>query len=95
VVHTGRTANAVQETAVLVRDGGRCVRPSCGLPISEIDHITGFTTTRTTTLDDLAGLCAHDHDLKTRHGHTYERTADGRVRWRRPDGTIEEDRPPP
>lgn len=95
VVHTGRTANAVQETAVLVRDGGRCVRPRCDLPISEIDHITGFTTTRTTTLDDLAGLCAHDHDLKTRHGHTYQRMPDGSVRWRRPDGTIEEDRPPP
>lgn len=95
VVHAGRTANAVQETAVLVRDGGRCVRPSCGLPISEIDHNIGFPTTGPTTLDDLAGLCGHDHDLKSLHGHTYERTADGRVRWRRPDGTIEEDRPPP
>ena len=95
VVHTGRTANALQETAVLVRDGGRCVRPRCPLPISEIDHITGFSATRTTTLDDLGGLCGHDHDLKTRHGHTYERLADGRIRWRRPDGTIEEDRPPP
>lgn len=95
VVHTGRTANALQETAVLVRDGGRCVRPGCGLPISEIDHLTGFATSGPTTLDDLAGLCGHDHDLKSRHGHTYERTADGRIRWRRPDGTIEEDRPPP
>ena len=94
-MHTGRTANAVQETAVLVRDGGRCARPCCGLAISEIDHITGFSSTRTTTLDDLAGLCGHDHDLKSLYGHTYERLPDGRIRWRRPDGTIEEDRPPP
>ena len=95
VVHTGRTANALQETAVLVRDGGRCARPTCALPASEIDHTVGYAATGTTTLDDLAGLCAHDHDLKTRHGHTYERTPDGRVRWRRPDGTVEEERPPP
>jgi hypothetical protein len=95
VVHTGRTASAVQESAVLVRDGGRCVRPRCGLPISEIDHTVGFNATHATTLDDLAGLCGHDHDLKSRQGHSYERDADGRVRWRRPDGTVEDDRGPP
>jgi hypothetical protein len=95
VVHTGRTANALQETAVLVRAGGRCERPTCALPASEIDHTAGYTATGPTTLDDLGGLCAHDHDLKTRHGHTYERTDDGRIRWRRPDGTVEEERPPP
>jgi hypothetical protein len=95
VVHTGRVASAVQETAVLVRDGGRCVRPRCDLPISEIDHCAGFTVTGQTTLDDLAGLCGHDHDLKTRGGHTYRRERDGRVTWRRPDGVEERDRPPP
>ena len=95
VVHTGRTANALQETAVLVREDGRCARPRCGLAISEIDHIEGFRKTRRTTLDDLTGLCGHDHDLKGLHGHTYERMDDGSVRWRRPDGTIEEERPPP
>ena len=95
VVHTGRTASALQETAVLVRDEGRCIRPNCGLPISEIDHSTGFTTTGPTVLDDLAGLCAHDHDLKSRHGHRYERSSDGRVRWHRPDGTVEDERAPP
>lgn len=95
VVHTGRTANAVQETAVLVRDDGRCIRPRCDLPISEIDHLEGFALTRTTTLDDLGGLCDHDHDLKSRFGHTYRRDADGRVQWTRPDGTVEYERPPP
>lgn len=94
VVHTGRTANALQETAVLVRDRGRCIRPRCGQPITEIDHTTGYSHTGPVTLDDLAGLCGHDHDLKTRHGHHYQRHPDGTIRWTRPDGTIEE-RPPP
>ena len=95
VVHTGRIASALQETAVLVRDGGRCIRPCCGLPISEIDHRTDYTASRVTTLDDLGGLCGFDHDLKTRHGHTYRRLEDGTVEWLRPDGTVERGPPPP
>ena len=95
VVHTGRTASAVQETAVLVRDRGRCLRPRCGLPISEIDHNHGFTATGPTTLEDLGGLCGPDHDLKTRAGHTWHRDHHGHIQWTRPDGTIEYEHPPP
>jgi hypothetical protein len=95
VVHTGRTASAVQETAVLVRDGGRCRRPSCDLPASEIDHTTDWSESRITTLDQLGSLCGTDHDLKTRCGHTYRLDDDGYVEWTRPDGTIEHERPPP
>lgn len=95
VVHAGRVANAVQETAVLVRDGGRCIRPTCDLPAAEIDHITGYTKNHITTLDDLGGLCLFDHHLKTHAGHTYRRLPDGTIEWRRPDGGIERERPPP
>jgi hypothetical protein len=95
VVHTGRTANALQETAVLVRDNGRCVRPTCGLPAREIDHREPYSTSRTTTLDDLGSVCGHDHDLKTYAGHTYRRHDDGTVDWVHPDGTVERGRPPP
>lgn len=95
VVHTGRTASALQETAVLVRDGGQCIRPTCDLAISEIDHREGWTATYRTTLDDLGGLCGHDHDLKTGRGHTYRRGEDGTVEWVLPDGTVERGRPPP
>ena len=94
VVHAGRTASAIQETAVLVRQGGRCARPRCDQPIAEIDHTTGWTETRATTLDDLAGLCGHDHDLKTRHGHTYRRDPGGAITWTRPDCATEHDEPP-
>lgn len=94
VVHTGRTANALQETAVLVRSGGRCERPTCDQPVSEIDHTRDWARSRVTTLDDLAGLCGADHDAKTRLGHTYRRGADNVVTWVRPDGGTEMARAP-
>ena len=34
----------------------------------EIDHVTGWTATHTTQLDDLVWLCAHHHDQKTHRG---------------------------
>jgi hypothetical protein len=95
VAHTGRTANALQETAVLVRQHGHCGKPTCNRPISEIDHTTNYTQSHITTLDQLLGLCGTDHDLKTRHGHTYRINPNGSVTWIRPHGTEEHERPPP
>jgi hypothetical protein len=95
VVHTGRTANEVQATGVFARQRGRCGRPRCDLPISEIDHTDDFVPCGPATLDRLVGLCGHDHDLKTSFGHTYRREADGTITWIRPDGTEEHERPPP
>ena len=95
VVHAGRTANQIQETAVFARQKGRCGRPFCGLPISEIDHCNDFISYGPASLEHLLGLCGHDHDLKTRHGHTYRRESDGSITWIRPDGTEEHERPPP
>jgi hypothetical protein len=95
VIHTGRTASAVQETAVLVRDRGRCLRPTCNRPISEIDHNHGFTSTGPTTLEDLGGLCGPDHNLKTRARHTWHRNQHGHIHWTHPNGTIEHERAPP
>jgi hypothetical protein len=95
VVHTGRTANALQETGIFVRQNGRCDRPGCRFPIAEIDHTEDYVRTGQTTFDDLGGLCTHDHDNKTRYGHTYRRESDGTVVWIRPDGAEERERPPP
>jgi hypothetical protein len=83
VVHPGRHPTAKQRTAIFVRDGGRCVRSACDRRIDEIDHVEGWAETRQTTLDELAGLCAHDHDLKTHRGHTYRRTGTGWA-WQAP-----------
>ena len=94
VVHAGRHPNAAQRTAIFVRDQGRCVRPACRRPIAEIDHIDDYARTGRTTLDELAGLCVHDHRLKTHRGHSY-RHGDHGWEWHHPDGTIEHERPPP
>ena len=94
VVHAGRTANLLQETAILARQQLRCGRPGCGRPIKEIDHRLDFADTHTTTLDDLLGLCGHCHDLK-KQGHSHRRNVDGTITWTRPDGTEEHERPPP
>jgi hypothetical protein len=95
VVHTGRTANELQVTGVFARQKGRCGRPPCGRPISEIDHTNDWARSRQTTFEDLLGLCGHDHDLKTSFGHSYRRETDGTITWIRADGTEERERPPP
>jgi hypothetical protein len=77
VVHAGRHPTAEQRTAIFVRDGGRCVRSTCDRKIDEIDHVEPWAETKHTTLDELAGLCSGDHDLKTYRGHTYRRTEAG------------------
>jgi hypothetical protein len=94
VVHLGRHATAHQRTAILARDGGRCVRPTCDRTIRQIDHITPWTDTKQTTLDQLAGLCIPDHRLKSHHSHTYHHGPTG-WEWTTPDGTVEHERPPP
>jgi hypothetical protein len=93
VVHAGRHPNAAQRTAIFVRDGGRCVRPTCGGSIAEIDHTDDYRWTKHTTVDELAGLCRHDHKLKTLRGHRYRHGERG-WEWVLPDGTVEYQHPP-
>jgi hypothetical protein len=94
VVHLGRQPTAAQRTAIFVRDGGRCVRPTCDRRIRQIDHIEPWADTHQTTLDELAGLCAGDHDRKTHRGHRYRHGPNG-WEWTTPDGIVEHERPPP
>jgi hypothetical protein len=94
VVHLGRHPTAAQRTAIYVRDRGRCVRPTCPRPMTQVDHTKDWSHTHQTSFDDLAGLCDHDHDLKTHRGHTYRRGPNG-WEWHHPDGTTEHERPPP
>ena len=87
VVHVGRQVTAHQRTALEAR-GYHCERPGCASRhLLEIDHISGWAITKTTRLDDLAWLCPHDHDLKTRYGFRIKGPP-GRRRWLRPDGTL-------
>jgi hypothetical protein len=95
VVHTKRRATAEMLTGLFVRDGTlKCCRPSCGRPAVQIDHTADWAKTFETRVDQLAGLCWHDHDLKTNHGHTYRHGPRG-WEWHHPDGAVEYEHPPP
>jgi len=81
VVHAGRSANALQETAVLARSMGMCEVDRCDLPISEIDHHAEFALAGAATLAGLTGLCGSHHDRKSRLREGYRRRADGGIDW--------------
>jgi hypothetical protein len=69
VVHLGRQVTAHQRSALEAR-GQCCEVPGCDIDWGlEIDHITGWALTKTTTLDDLGWLCGHHHYQKTHHGY--------------------------
>ncbi|WP_436795465.1 DUF222 domain-containing protein [Actinospongicola halichondriae] len=66
VTHLGRQVTAHQRTALELR-GYCCEIDGCGSTHHlEIDHVTGWTLTRKTELDDLCWLCPHHHRIKTR-----------------------------
>jgi hypothetical protein len=81
VVHTGRTASAVQETAIIVLQEGRCGVTFCHRPPVEIDHREGFPKSGPVALAELLGLCGFHHDQKTNQGYTWRREADGTITW--------------
>ena len=85
VVHLGRDPTAVQRTALIVRDP-TCVVPGCDVRSNlEIDHVTGWVPTYRTTLNELARLCRHHHDLKTYEGWRLAGVP-GRWQWDPPPG---------
>ena len=84
VTHLGRQVTAHQRTALEAR-GGVC--EFCGSTFRvEIDHVTGWALTHTTTIDDLSLKCWHCHDRKTRLG-LRETGPPGNRRFLNPDGT--------
>ena len=92
VVHLGRQPLALQVTALQWLHGRHCARRGCTRTANlEIDHVEEWATTRPTTLDELAPLCPHDHDLKTFHGFTLGPPGpDGRRELVPPGGTRTE-----
>ena len=90
VVHLGRQPTALQRTALEWRDA-TCAIDGCDATAHfEIDHTVEWSTTRHTTLDELARLCDHHHDLKTFDGWTLD-VLDGRRVMRPPDPSREVD----
>jgi Domain of unknown function (DUF222) len=78
--------------AVLARDG-TCVFPGCDRSIAEIHHRKHWARGGPTTLDNLDGHCKYHHRLVHEGGWSIQRDHDGRVTFRRPNGTVLETAP--
>src|SRR3989442_7384 len=76
------------------RDRG-CRFPGCGLPFGQGHHIRHWAHGGPTTLSNLAMLCRRHHRCVHEEGYQLERQPDGVLRFRRPDGLLLPDVPPP
>ncbi len=87
VVHVGRRPLAAQLTALYARDRA-CVVPGChSEDYLEAHHVKGWSTTKVTTLDDLALLCSRHHDLASHQGWVLDGRP-GEWTWRPPPGGV-------
>jgi hypothetical protein len=72
VVHLGRKPIELQRTALEWHTAGGCAIEGCvDTARIEIDHVAEWSTTNHTTLDKLAQVCGHHHDLKTYQGYRF------------------------
>lgn len=79
--HTKRFASPAQRIMLYARDRG-CTKPGCDAPAyhSEVHHLTGWTATRRTDIDDLALACGPDNRLAEK-GWTTRTNARGETEW--------------
>jgi hypothetical protein len=87
VVRLGRRRPPEVDDALLVRDRW-CVVPGCGSTWRlEVHHTIPFAESGRTTLDELATVCHHHHDLITHRGFAL-RGGPGRWTWHPPGSTA-------
>src|SRR2546421_2365530 len=89
-----RTIPPALRRALHHRDRG-CRFPGCGLPFGQGHHIHHWANGGPTTLSNLALLCRRHHRAVHEEGYGLERPPDGELRFRRPDGRILPESPPP
>jgi hypothetical protein len=89
-----RTIPSAIRRALHHRDRG-CRFPGCGLPFGQGHHIRHWAHGGPTTLSNLAMLCRRHHRALHEEGYQVERQPDGALRFRRPDGELLLDVPPP
>jgi len=89
-----RTIRRALRRALHHRDRG-CRFPGCGLPFGQAHHIRHWAHEGPTTLLNLAMLCRRHHRAVHEEGYQVERLSDGELRFRRPDGQLFADVPPP
>ena len=72
-----------------------CRFPGCGARFGQGHHIRHWAHGGPTTLSNLALLCRRHHRAVHEEGYQVTRLPDGALEFRRPDGRIVPDVPPP
>ena len=89
-----RTISPALRRALHHRD--RCCRfPGCGVRFGQGHHIRHWAQGGPTTLSNLALLCRRHHRAVHEEGYQVDRQPDGELRFRRPDGQLLPEVPPP
>ena len=89
-----RTIPTPIRRALTVRDKG-CQFPGCGLKFCEAHHLKHWADGGRTSLENLVLLCRHHHRAVHEEGCRIEHTADGELRFFRPQGWEIPTVPPP
>ena len=89
-----RTIPPALRRALHHRDRG-CRFPGCGVQFGQGHHIRHWAHGGPTTLSNLAMLCRRHHRAVHEEGFQCERQQDGELRFRRPDGRLLPEVPPP
>ena len=89
-----RTIPPALRRALHHRDHG-CRFPGCGVRFGQGHHIRHWAQGGPTTLSNLALLCRRHHRAVHEEGYQVDRQPDGELRFRRPDGRLLPDVPPP
>ncbi|MBI2215659.1 MAG: HNH endonuclease [Candidatus Rokubacteria bacterium] len=89
-----RTIPPALRRALHHRDRG-CRFPGCGLRFGEGHHVRHWADGGPTLLSNLALLCRRHHRAVHEEGYRVERQPDGALQFRRPDGRLLPDVPPP
>src|SRR6059036_2396032 len=89
-----RTIPPALRRALHHRDRG-CGFPGCGVRFGQGHHIRHWAHGGPTTLPNLALLCRRHHRAVHEEGYQVELQPDGALRFRRPDGRLLPDVPPP
>jgi hypothetical protein len=72
-----------------------CRFPGCNVRVGEGHHLRHWAQGGPTTLSNLALLCRRHHRSVHEEGYQIERTPDGTLQFRRPDGRPLPEAPPP
>ncbi|MGH7314302.1 MAG: HNH endonuclease signature motif containing protein [Candidatus Rokuibacteriota bacterium] len=89
-----RTIPPALRRALQHRDQG-CRFPGCGVRFGQGHHIRHWARGGPTTLSNLALLCRRHHRAVHDEGYQLDQELDGELRFRRPDGRLLPDVPPP